>query len=421
MAGHFATAIAATLRRPGSARPAGGRAMGSYAKGRYSAIRYGNTLDLRDLEAAERRLEAAVEQDAEDVDALAELAHVNLLRLYPPRREAAQVLAAARAFLERALARQPRHARSLYLLGHVEGSAQRPREGLRLTESAVAIDPDDPEGRTMLAVRYASLGFWESAVVACDWAVSLDPVWEAPYRIKAYLLTRMQQLDAARLLVDDMARRGLSPLEISMARFDLRLAEGDFSGARAALESEESMFSLRRDLWDRRDLARALAEALGGRYPDARRTLDAHRGDGPRFWDHTIRLALALGEEELALDLLVENPINRSYRWLVTDALVQPCLGRPRWRALAAELHASWQRDLEEVGPRLPAPPPALPAPAVLLRGDTRSAGAERGCPLLLTPASACMQSARTRRERCRLASARDRVARHRPQESSAG
>jgi tetratricopeptide (TPR) repeat protein len=375
LAEHLAASIGATLTRrasPSARRPVA-RAHDLYVKGRHSTIQYGNTLDPRHLEPARRRLEAALEREPEYVDALAELAHLELMRLYPPRGDTAHVLASARALLERALDVEPRHARSLYLLGHVEGSALRPRVALRLTESAVAIDPDDPEGRTMLAVRYASLGFWESAVAACDWALALDPVWDAPQRIRVYLLTRMGQLDATRLAIEELARGGTSPTEVAMARFDLRIAEGDVAGARAALASLESTFPLRPDLEDRREIADALAQALQGRRRDARRKVEAHRSDGPRFWDHAIRLALASGEEGLALELLLGNPVNRSYRWLATDALVRPHLHRPRWRALARDLHASWLRDLEEVGPWLPASPPALPDPSELCHGGAPS------------------------------------------------
>lgn len=375
------------LRRKGSAPPhrAGvwsarlpaPRSYDPYVQGRHEAIQYGNTLDPRHLEPARRRLEAALEREPEDVEALAERAHLELLRLYPPRGETAQVLAVARALLERALAIEPRHARSLYLLGHVEGGALRPREALLLTESAVAIDPDDPEGRTMLAVRYASLGFWESAVAACDWAIALDPVWEAAQRIRVYLLTRMGWLDAARTAIDELACGASSPTEIAMARFDLRLAEGDLAGAEAVLASPESTFQLRPDQQDRRKLAEALVEALAGRYREARAKLDARGSDGPRFWDHAIRLALALREEDVALALLRENAINRSYRWLANERLCRPCLHRPRWRAFAAELYASWLQNLEELGARLPAPPAVLPAPD-LLRGPPSRAGVHR-------------------------------------------
>lgn len=355
------------------ARPALAAAYDQYVKGRHSAIQYGNTFDPRDLRAAQRRLRAALEHEPEYVDALAELAHLEMLLLYPPRGDTAQILARARAFLQRALAAQPRHARSLYLLGHVEGSALRPREALRLTESAVAIDPDDPEGRTMLAARYASLGFWESAVAACDWALALDPVWEAPLRIKAYLLNRMGPVDAARLAVDELARLSKSLVDIAIARCDLRIAERDLAGARASLESPEAGLDLAPAQRDRVEIALALVRALQGGPPDARWPLQAGRRDQPRFWDHLSRLALASGDAELALELVRTSPINRSYRWLASERLVRPYLHHPGWRAFADDLHASWLRDLEEVAPRLPALPPRLPEPAQLVRDEARS------------------------------------------------
>lgn len=346
--------------------PGRARAAKAFLKGRHATLTYGNTLDQRHLEPARPRLQAALENEPEHVDALAELAQVELLHLYPPRRETAQLLANARQYLERALALDPSHARSLYLLGHVEGTALRPREALQLTESAVAIDSEDSEARTMLAVRYASLGFWEAAVASCERALDLDPVWEAPHRTRIYLLTRMGRLAESSLAIDALAQTGTSPVELAIARFDLRLAEGDFAGARAALSSPESTFPLRPDLNDLHDLAIALVDALEGRESAARRTLDAHRRDGPRFWDHAIRLALALGEEELALDLLAANPVNRSYRWLAAEPLVLPHLHRPAWRAFANELNESWLKDLVELSPRLPARPPSLPAPGDL-------------------------------------------------------
>lgn len=351
-------------RRP--ARPAATRSYDPYLNARHETIQYGNTLDPRHFEPARRRLETALAHAPEDVDALAERAHLELLRLYPPRGDLVRILADARALLERALALEPRHARALYLLGHVEGGALRPREALRLTETALAIDPDDPEGWTMLAVRYTSLGFWESAVVACDRSAALDPVWEAPQRIRVYLITRMGRFAAARAAVDRLARGCTSPTEVAIARFDLRLAEGDLAGAQAALASPESTFSVRPDQEDRREIAQGLVDALAGRRREARATLDARRGDGPRFWDHGIRLALAVGEDAVALELFQESAINRSYRWLANEPLARPYLHRPRWRALAEDLHRSWLEDLEELGPRLPASPVALPAPQEL-------------------------------------------------------
>lgn len=365
----IATSIGAALL-PKSQPPqlAARRSYDLYANGRHDATQYANTYDPRHLEPARRRLDAALEQEPEDAEVLAERARLELLRLYPPRGETARILADARVLLERALAIDPRHARALSLLGHAEGAALRQREALQLAESAVAIDPGDAESRTILAARYASLGFWEAAVVACDWAIALDPVWDASLRVQLYLLTRMGRLGAARAALDDLAHSCASPTEVAIARFDLRLAEGDLAGAEAVLASPESAFPLRPDQEDRRELAQALVEALTGRCQDARTKLDARRADGPRFWDHAIRLALALGEGGLALDWLRASAIHRSYRWLVSEPLTRPFLQDPDWRAFTEELHGRWRSDREEVGPRLPAPPCALPEPEDLLR-----------------------------------------------------
>jgi hypothetical protein len=224
----------------------------------------------------------------------------------------------------------------------------------------------------MLAVRYTSLGFWESAVVACDRSAALDPVWEAAQRIRVYLLTRMGRFAAARAAADGLALGSSSPTEVAIARFDLRLVEEDLAGAQAVLASPESTFSVRPDQDDRRNIAQGLVEALAGRRREARATLDARRGDGPRFWDHAIRLAFAVGEDAVALELFQANAINRSYRWLANEPLARPYLHLPRWRALAEDLHRSWLGDLEELGPRLPALPVALPAPTQL-RGVAKS------------------------------------------------
>lgn len=46
----------------------------------------------------------------------------------------------------------------------------------------------------------------------------------------------------------------------------------------------------------------------------AREWLDLHRGNGRRFWDHTLPPALGVGDEDLALALLRAIPVNQSYR-----------------------------------------------------------------------------------------------------------
>lgn len=76
--------------------------------------------------------------------------------------------------------------------------------------------------------------------------------------------------------------------------------------------------------------------------------------------------------EALALDLFLEDPVNRSHRWLATEVLVRRSLHCSRWRTILDDLHETRLWDLAEAGPRLPAPPPPLPKPADLLRAPAR-------------------------------------------------
>jgi TolB-like protein len=135
---------------------------------------------------------------------------------------------------------------------------------------------------------------------------------------------------------------------------------------------------------DRREIARAFCDALQGRPEEARRVLNAHHSEGPHFWDHLIRVALALGEEGLAAELVRSNPINANYRWLAREPLVRAYLRRPRWRALAEELHASWLR--------------ASPATSAAIRLPTISASR---IPVTTENDRRC--SARTRTDRSRI------------------
>jgi len=364
IAERIAGALGSFLIQTGShPRPASPRAYELYVKGRYSAVQYGNTFDPRHLEPARRRLEAALELDPRFTDAMAELAHLELIQLYPPRGEPSQLMARARPLLEAALAIEPSHARSLCLLGLVEGTSFRRREGLQLTETAVAIDPDDAEARVHLGFLYLSLGFWESAVAACNWALALDPIWEMPHWLRIGVLTMMGELDGARNALDGIRGWIESTEELAIATAHVHLAAGDARTAAAALERATVVAPHRQNL----AVSRGLAAALLGDREEAERLLEERKDDPPRLRDSTLQLALALGHEELTRELLDRNPVHRNYRWLLTQRLPPAQLGKPEWRALVEELHGSWQRDLEEIGPRLPAPPPPLPSPAVLL------------------------------------------------------
>jgi serine/threonine-protein kinase len=364
LAARIADSVASFLQRTGRPQlPARAQAYELFVKGRHAALLYANTYDRRHLEPARQRLAAAVELEPDFVDALAELANVELLQLYPPQDDVGRLVGRARDLLERALAVQPRHARSLYLRGHALGAEGRRREALSLTESALAIDPSDPEARLHMAVRLMSFGFWESARVACEWAFRLDPVWEATRTAHVALLLHLGRPEEARRSLDAIADSTPLPVEhgIGTALFEIAMGRPREAAERLApLDARDpGHLHVRATL--------GLALALAGERKEPCRILEA-LGDAPPFFrDVRIRLALALGEDERALSYLTASPFHRHYRWLATEPLARPVLGRSRWHALLEELHGEWRRDLAEIGPRLAVPPPELPSPRDLL------------------------------------------------------
>lgn len=364
LAARIADSVASFLHRTARPQlPAHARAYELFVKGRHAALLYGNTYDRRHLEPARQRLTAAVELEPDFADALAELANLELLQLYPPRGDVGPLVARARELLERALAVQPRHARSLYLLGHALGAEGRRREALSLSETALAIDPSDPEARLQLAVRLMSFGFWESALAACEWAFRLDPVWEATRAAHVALLLHLGRPEEARRSLDTIADSTPLPVEHEVGTALLEIAAGlprEAARRLAPLDAREPGHP-------HVHAALGLALALAGDRKEPDRILEALRDLPPFFRDLRIRLALALGEDELALRYLTASPFHRHYRWLATEPLARPVLGRAPWRALLEELHGEWRRDLEEIGPRLAVAPPDLPSPQDLL------------------------------------------------------
>jgi hypothetical protein len=173
IAERVAAAVGAYLARAGGPRPSvSPRAYELFLKAHHGVIQFANTRQREFLVPARRRLLRVVELEPGFSDALADLAFLELLQLNPPQAPPELLIERAKELLERALESDPRHVRSLCLLGDVHGTRGRARQGLDLTESAVALDPDDAEARTFLALRHASLGFYESAVASCDEARS---------------------------------------------------------------------------------------------------------------------------------------------------------------------------------------------------------------------------------------------------------
>jgi TolB-like protein/tetratricopeptide (TPR) repeat protein len=367
IAERVAAAVGAFLARAGGPRPSvSPRAYELFLKAHHAVIQFANTRHREFLDPARSRLLSAVELEPRFADALADLAFLELLQLNPPQEPPEHLIERARAFLERALESDPRHVRSLYLLGDVHGNSGGARQGLDLTETAVALDPDDAEARTFLALRYASLGFYESALASCDEAIRLDPIWHTAQDAKAFFSRHVDALDAGAGALEAF-HRGRVPSSLGEATLAGALvAKGDLSGAERALERATGKLSPEQDA-SFVEILRGLVAALQGDDAKARRIFEAHRNSPPRIFDHLIRLALALGEREAALGQIGASPYHRNYRWLAGEPLARPFLGEPGFRKLLEELHEGWLRDLVELGPRLPSAPPALPPPSQIL------------------------------------------------------
>jgi serine/threonine-protein kinase len=353
------------VRAGGSPPAVSPRAYELFLKARPGVVQFANSRQREFLLPARRRLLRAVELEPGFSDALADLAFLELLQLNPPQAPPALLIERARGFLERALAADRVHVRSLYLLGDAEGNSGRAREGLDLTETAVALDPDDAEARTFLAMRYASFGFYESAVACCDQALRLDPVWDAAYQAKALYHTLAGEPAEAVETLEAHHRRSVPNSVSETVLAGALAAAGEPARAEAAAARAAAKLSPQEDR-SHLEIVRGLVAALQRDAATARRAFEAQRRSPPRILDHLIRLAFALGEPATALDLLEASPYHRNYRWLASEPLARPFLRDPAFGKFLAELHTDWLRNLDEVGPRLPVSPPPLPFPAAL-------------------------------------------------------
>ena len=373
VADRVSASIGAFLARAGEgAQPADPRAYELLVKAHYSVLQYANTSYPEYLEPARRRLLRVIELEPRNADALAELAFLHILQLYPPQGDPGEHTSRAQALLQRALAAAPRHARALGLLGQIHALRGRGRAALDVTETAVAVDPDDAEARSFLAIRHLSLGFEEAAVRDCEHALGLDPVWYFPQYVRASCLARLGRFAAAHEVVDAVCREDPGTPHNDFIRACVCIVEGDLERCEATLERNRLGSSPLQDA-SHLEIASGLVAALRGEEAEARRVLEKHRDSPLRFQDHLLRLSLALGDVDLALAHLAPGAIHRNYRWLAGEPLARRFLRVPRLRNLLEELHGQWLRDLEEVGPRLAAPPRLLPLPEALLASATDS------------------------------------------------
>ena len=162
--------------------------------------------------------------------------------------------------------------RGLWLLGELRALEGRPREALDLSETAVALDPDDAEARACLAARYLSLGFYEAALVASVHALDLDPLWHLPHETRVVCFVRLGRLSEAHAAADQLCREDPDTPTGEFLRASVRIAEGDLEGAEAALAPRRHGLS-HPDDGGRAEVVRGLVAALRGEEDEARRVL----------------------------------------------------------------------------------------------------------------------------------------------------
>jgi protein O-GlcNAc transferase len=114
-------------------------------------------------------------RDGAGVTAVANRAELNQLLAAAHEQHRAGNLAAAEKAYGEILRRQPRHAKTLHLLGVLALQTGRPEAAIELLERAARIEPEDHEIQRNLARALARAGRGEAATTALERAAALSP------------------------------------------------------------------------------------------------------------------------------------------------------------------------------------------------------------------------------------------------------
>jgi serine/threonine-protein kinase len=354
----------------GNIRPQDTRAYQAYAQGHYSLLKYYSLFQPTDIQNAENRLKEAIQIDPDYSDALADLGRIFYLRLYPPRDDRIKMVAEGTAYLERALALDPENVEARCWLAGIYGFAGLTEKALELSRQAVKLGPNNPEAHRSLADRYWERGFLEAAVAQNNQAILGDSGFFPGYVSKASHLLELGDADAALQTVRQMETVEPTSLFIGWTLGNIAFFRGDFSQAETEWRRIVQMNP--GSPVDVAEVATALIAVRKGQYDEARQVLNKFRDRSGFGSNHLIRLAAAVGEEDLAIRLVRASQYYRNYRWLVRDPDMATLRKNPAFRELLLELYARWQRDVAELGPSLPSPSPRLPTPQAYLAQTSR-------------------------------------------------
>ena len=335
----------------------------AYAKGRYSLIRFTFLREPSYLKEAESHFKRALQEDPQYADVLADLGYLCYQRFYPPQDNRREFAAQGIAYAERALAIDPNHVESLYVLGSLYDQIGKADKGLELCQKAVQLGPENPEAHHHLALRYLQRGFYESGIEENNLAIARDSLSMDPYFYNIQFLTRLGKYKEALAAVDRLEKVEPSSPFPMLLRADTAFWQGDLRQAEALWRGAMKTAPERSPRSDITPVLLATISARKGQIEEARRVLKRFDIAPSRATDYPIKLAALVGERDLAIDSIRNSSIHRNYRWLVNDPDIASLRNEPRFRQLLYELYQKWQDDLTELGPSLPVLPPKLPTP----------------------------------------------------------
>jgi tetratricopeptide (TPR) repeat protein len=215
------------------------------------------------------------------------------------------------------------------------------------------------------------MGFYEAAVAENNHAIKNDNLNFWAYLYNSWHLLELGDAEAALQTVKQVeALEPTSPF-LAFTLGNIAFFRGDFSQAetrwRPFVQINPSLARATQIF----EVALALLAVRKGEIEEGKRVLEKFR-DRPGFGNnHLIRLAAAVGEDDLAIRFVRSSQFYRHYRWIIADPDMAALRNNPSFRELLNDLYARWQRDVAAVGPTLSATPPKLPTPqAYLARGS---------------------------------------------------
>jgi eukaryotic-like serine/threonine-protein kinase len=338
-----------------------------YAKGRHSVIQVQNTLRPEHVNEAERYLKRASQLDPKFALPQVALAELYLLLIYPATQNREEMLRQSRLYLDEALKLDPQNAAAHYLLGYWYLQNHDARRAVELCRQAIALMPEDSESYNYLATAYAAIGFYESAIVTQEEAIRRDAFDLRLYSARVRYLVRLNRLEEAMRVVE--IEREIDPGGIAslVALSEIQIHRGsldEFHKTWQAIGAFPTYAT--RAMSDLGDVAAALTSALRNDFEPGRRLLKHPEILRYRLLDFPTFLAAGLGETELTQSLVRESAEHASYPWLIADPLMVKQMQKSEYRSFVDKLYEKWRRDVRELGPSLPIPPPNLPAPSQL-------------------------------------------------------